>query len=161
MPAIKRLFAPSVIGERPVDGLILNSRKCQHTPVSDLLDSDTGLRFMGSCIWNGPARSAFLSEKIESLRPALHRLKQLPHQIGLSLLRQCFATQLRHLLRSDCDIADDCSGWVSFLNNGTLKKLSEKYKNVFSNTPQPSRGADGCKSVMADGPNRFTILLCL
>jgi hypothetical protein len=100
MDAVKELFAPSVEGERPVDGLILNPRKCKHTPVSTLLDNDNGLQCMGTCIGNATARSAFLKSKIDLLRPVLHRLRQLPHQIALTLLRLCFAPQLRHLLRT-------------------------------------------------------------
>lgn len=55
---------------------------------------------LGACIGSANLRSEFLQQKIDIQQQKIERLKQLPHQHSLLMLRMSFAQQLRHLLRS-------------------------------------------------------------
>ena len=79
-------------------GLRLNVAKCQELSLEDV--ARNGLRALGTCVGSSDARAAFLAEKVEEQLPALVRLKDLPGQEALLLLRQCISSNLRHLQRS-------------------------------------------------------------
>ncbi len=100
LPRIETIFAPAGANPRPADGLILNPEKTRLISMRDLAQSDTGLEVLGSMVGTVEARRAFLRHKMDELRPSLHRLRSLPSQQALLLLRLCFAPKLVHLLRS-------------------------------------------------------------
>lgn len=91
--------------DNPHDGLRLNAAKTTVHPLHTLREDPDGMPILGSLIGNVAARRRFLLDKVDALRPSLQRLRQLPRQQGLMLLRQCYAPQLRHLLRS-MDLSD-------------------------------------------------------
>ena len=88
-----------------LDGLILNANKTKRISLVDVSDGDEDFPILGSMVGTVEARRAFLRSKIDDLRPVLTRLRGLPHQEALLLLRLCFAPQLMHLLRT-MDLSD-------------------------------------------------------
>ena len=105
LDAITALFAPAVPDARPVDGLSLNVTKTKVTNLSTLRDDAAGLPFLGSMIGCQEARRTFFRDKVDDLQQAMRRLRCLPKQQSLLLLRSCFVPQLIHLLR-DMDLHD-------------------------------------------------------
>lgn len=82
------------------DGFHLNPTKTTVTSLKGVSTNPTGLPVLGSLIGGLEARRSFFKGKVDGLRPALQRLRDLPRQQGFLLLRMCYAPQLRHLLRS-------------------------------------------------------------
>ena len=94
------------IFSRPeLDGLTLNAIKTKKISLVDVINGDNDLPILGSMVGTVEARRAFLTSKIDNMRPVLARLRGLPHQEALLLLRLCFAPQLMHLLRT-MDLSD-------------------------------------------------------
>ena len=87
------------------DGFQLNANKTTVHSLREIRQDPTGLKVLGSVVGNTEARRQFLRDKIDDLRPTLMRLRQLPKQQALVLLRQVYAPQLRHLLRT-MDLSD-------------------------------------------------------
>ena len=87
------------------DGLILNAAKTSVHSLRTMCTDPTGLPLLGSKVGSLEARREFFNSKVHELQPVLQRLRQLPRQQGLLLLRLCFAPQLRHLLRT-LDLSD-------------------------------------------------------
>ncbi len=83
-------------------GFHLNAEK---TKVYNMADVRQGVHVLGAVVGDVEARRGFLRDKIEELRPTLHRLQQIPRQQALLLLRLSLAPQLRHLLRT-MDLSD-------------------------------------------------------
>ena len=96
-------FAPG--GNAGGDGLILNAAKTSVHSLRNVRTDPQGLPLLGSKVGSLLARRDFFNSKVHELQPTLHRLRQLPRQQGLLLLRLCFAPQLRHLLRT-LDLSD-------------------------------------------------------
>ena len=100
LPEIFALF------DRPdLDGLTLNPTKTKKISLVDVVNGDANFPILGSMVGTVEARRAFLRGKIDDLQPVLTRLRGLPHQEALLLLRLCFAPQLMHLLRT-MDLSD-------------------------------------------------------
>ena len=103
IPEIAALFAPPVGLENPVDGLKLNILKTKQTSMRSLVTGIEGIKFLGSMLGSIEARRTFIREKIDATTKHLTRLVQLPNQVGLWLLRNCFVPEHAHLLRTmDC-----------------------------------------------------------
>jgi hypothetical protein len=100
LPRIEELFSPRPGADRPPDGLILNMTKTKVTQMSELIESDVGLPLLGSLIGNTAARRSFFQEKLEEQRSSLLKLRFLPRQQGLLLMRLCHLPELHHLLRT-------------------------------------------------------------
>ena len=88
-----------------LDGLTLNATKTKRISLVDVVDGDADFPILGSMVGTVEARRMFLRRKLDELRPTLARLRGLPHQEALLLLRLCFAPQLMHLLRT-MDLSD-------------------------------------------------------
>ena len=99
MPQIQAIFAPGPGMERPPDGIALNVAKTRVDNMGTLHQSAAGLPVLGSLVGNVAARRQFLVDKMEPLRIQLLRLRHLPRQQALLLLRMCLVPQLQHLLR--------------------------------------------------------------
>ena len=117
VPQILELFPGS-------DGLIINPSKSKCIDVHSINTCMTGFSVLGSILGKRTARSRFLVAKTQPVIYQLHRLAQLPSQVGLLLLRKCIHPQLMHLLRSmdmedlhsDLEVLDDyIYGYVEHL----------------------------------------------
>lgn len=97
---IVELFAPGDGVVVPLDGLVLNVLKTREIDTASLVVSDDGFGLLGSMVGGLVARRAFLNGKIQSTVRHLGRLRQLPAQVGLWLLRECVVPENMHLLRT-------------------------------------------------------------
>ena len=82
------------------DGLTLNLNKTRCDTVSTVATNQEGIQVLGSANGTIHARRNFLTNKINMVEAHITRLRGLPHQISLILLRQCIQPQLKHLLRT-------------------------------------------------------------
>ena len=82
------------------DGLTLNVNKSKCETITNVSTNLTGIQVLGSAHGTTEARRAFLTRKIDAVEGHLRRLRDLPHQVALLLLRQCIQPQLKHLLRT-------------------------------------------------------------
>lgn len=82
------------------DGLTLNLQKTKCDTISTVATNEAGIQVLGSAHGTLTARRSFLNNKINVVEAHITRLRGLPHQIALLLLRQCIQPQLKHLLRS-------------------------------------------------------------
>jgi hypothetical protein len=82
------------------DGLTLNVNKTKCEPVATVASSPTGIHILGSVDGTIEARRTFLNNKIDAVERHIQRLRGLPHQQALLLLRQSIQPQLKHLLRT-------------------------------------------------------------
>lgn len=105
MPAIHQVFAPDPGSATPTDGFILNRSKTRIDNFRDVVTSETGLNVLGTTIGSVIARRTFIRGKIEIMQHQMNRLRQLPFQHMLLLLRLCIAPELTHLLRT-MDLSD-------------------------------------------------------
>ena len=76
----------------------LNASKCMSMDFAEIREK--GLKILGSCVGPKAMREDFLREKVEEEESNLDRLRDLPSQHALLLLRSCFQQDLRHLQRS-------------------------------------------------------------
>jgi hypothetical protein len=98
--AIETLFATEEGQDRPRDGLSLNIEKTKIDSLRDAAYDGEGLSVLGSCVGTVTARRSFLKTKTEHMRVTLHRLRCIPSQQALLLLRVCIYPELLHLLRT-------------------------------------------------------------
>ena len=82
------------------DGLTLNIQKTRRDNISTVATNEAGIQVLGSANGTLIARRSFLTNKINVVEAHITRLRGLPHQIALLLLRQCIQPQLKHLLRT-------------------------------------------------------------
>ncbi|CAD0087592.1 unnamed protein product [Aureobasidium vineae] len=78
--------------------IALNIDKTKTHPLSAI--QTTGMKILGSFIGPEPRKAEFLATRIEELQTVLDRLKDLPKQHALLLLRASTSTLLRHLPRT-------------------------------------------------------------
>ena len=97
---IVELFAPGDGVVVPLDGLVLNVLKTREIDTASLVAPGEGFDLLGSMVGGVVARRAFLNGKIQSTVRHLVRLRQLPAQVGLWLLRECVVPENMHLLRT-------------------------------------------------------------
>ena len=107
--AIETLFATEEGQDRPRDGLRLNIEKTKIDSLREAAYDGEGLSVLGSCVGTVTARRSFLQTKTEHLRVTLHRLRCIPSQQALLLLRICIHPELLHLLRTmdTSDLTDE------------------------------------------------------
>lgn len=105
LAAIEDIFRAPPGMAIPPDGLVLNVAKTRVDDFRTLPMSDTGLPVLGSLVGNLAARRQFLETKILKVSAELQRLRQVPSQQALLLLRLCVVPELQHLLRT-MDLAD-------------------------------------------------------
>ena len=97
---IVELFAPGEGVVVPLDGLVLNVLKTREIDTASLIASEEGFGLLGSMVGGLVARQAFAKAKIQCTLRHLVRLRQLPAQVGLWLLRECVVPENMHLLRT-------------------------------------------------------------
>ena len=97
---ITELFSPGDGVVVPLDGLVLNVLKTREIDTASLIASEEGFGLLGSMVGGLVARRAFLKAKIQCTLRHLVRLRQLPAQVGLWLLRECVVPENMHLLRT-------------------------------------------------------------
>jgi hypothetical protein len=97
---ISELFAPGDGVVVPLDGLILNGLKTREIATDLLVADEEGFGLLGSMVGPVVARRAFIKVKIQCTLRHLSRLRQLPSQVGLWLLRECVVPENMHLLRT-------------------------------------------------------------
>jgi hypothetical protein len=78
--------------------LKLNRTKCAQVSLEQV--EQDGFKMLGTCVGPATARRAYLSGKIDSVIGKLDKLRHLPHQHALVLLRQCIQQDIRHLQRT-------------------------------------------------------------
>lgn len=91
-----------VFASPQLDGLSLNPQKCVTYCLQDVHmdNSHDGIPILGAMVGPLVARRRFLEAKKNQVRWCLQRLLNLPSQVALRLLTQCFSRQCSHLLRS-------------------------------------------------------------
>jgi hypothetical protein len=127
IPQIVALFSPPVGIENPVDGLKLNITKTKQIPMREVATGAEGIKFLGSMIGSIEARRAFITKKIDITNRQMVRLAQLPNQVGLWLLRNCFVPEHAHLLRTM-----DCVGIGAelLLLDGIYTRMMERFRGA-------------------------------
>ena len=80
-------------------GSELRVDKCEIFDLLKVKNGETCIDTLGACIGSKDHRVTFLQAKIDELERAILRLKQLPKQHGLLLLRSSISKKLAHLLR--------------------------------------------------------------
>ncbi|UOH85594.1 hypothetical protein LQV05_002423 [Cryptococcus neoformans] len=76
----------------------LNNNKCKQVTFTEM--AENGFKMLGTMVGPKKAREEFLKGKMESEARKIARLKDLPSQHALLLLRLCIQQNLRHLQRS-------------------------------------------------------------
>lgn len=76
----------------------LNNNKCKQVTFTEM--AENGFKMLGTMVGPKKAREEFLKDKMESEARKIARLKDLPSQHALLLLRFCIQQNLRHLQRS-------------------------------------------------------------
>ena len=80
-------------------GFVLNAAKCKLHDLWEVKQGGARIDILGACIGSADMRKEFLKESIERTKNILARLKQLPKQHALLMLRQSTSNKLRYLLR--------------------------------------------------------------
>ncbi|ADV23184.1 Hypothetical protein CGB_F6630C [Cryptococcus gattii WM276] len=80
------------------DVIKLNHNKCKLITFTEM--AENGFKMLGTMVGPKKAREGFLKAKVENEARKIARLKDLPHQHALLLLRFCVQQNLRHLQRS-------------------------------------------------------------
>jgi hypothetical protein len=132
--------------------LVLNRQKTRRFDLRNLDDlQQLGMPILGSMIGPADARRAFLDGKVAKTILNLRRLRHLPAQSALILLRMCIAPELTHLLRTvDCSdlipsltrFDDEIHRLINHLRQGTPDTAADPIAQRITNLPL-SRGGLG------------------